>query len=368
MKAINIFFITQIYDENDPYRSNVVEWIRQISINPKVDHIHILTRYKSNSIPSNNCSISNIQSKFKIIRFLKFYFEILKQIPKNSIIFIHMGGPYAINLFLFKILFRLKVYQWWAHPVLSISNRLGFYLTINKLFTCTESSFPINSPKKNIIGHGVDLNKFPLYLSKNLNLTINSNKKSLVTSSRLTFRKNIHKMINLIDFMNGRSRDNIQLIIYGSPLNKNDILYQNYLNELINRSNLCEFVKIFPAVDHSKLHSYYKSHNVYLNFSDTALDKSLLEAMSTGIPVLSCNKCLAETIEDKKFLKLMYFDKKDNLSVLSDKVKRFINLSEEELEEYKIKSHNIIKSKHSIEKLTNTIVNNIYDDIYENSK
>ena len=65
MKKLNICFITQKYDEDDPYRSNVVEWINKISQNKKVDNVHILTRYKSNITKLGNCSFSNIQSKNK---------------------------------------------------------------------------------------------------------------------------------------------------------------------------------------------------------------------------------------------------------------------------------------------------------------
>ena len=133
MQTINICFITQIYDDKDPYRSNVVEWIKKISLNSKVNNVHILTRYKSEHAVDDKCSISSIQSRFKLIRLIKFYIEIFKQVTRNSIIFIHMGGPYSVNLFLFKLFFKTKVYQWWAHPIIGISTRLGFFLSVDKL-------------------------------------------------------------------------------------------------------------------------------------------------------------------------------------------------------------------------------------------
>ena len=356
MKEINICLITQKYDENDPYRSNVVEWIRQISLNPKVNSVHIITRYKSRNFHNEKCSISNIQSRFKIVSLMKFYFEIIKVIPKNPKIFIHMGGPYAINLFIFKIILGLKVYQWWAHPVIGLSTRIGFYLTINKLFTCTENSFPINSNKKCVIGHGVNISRFPLRKQ------LKPFKKSLVTASRLTYRKNIHKMINLVDYMNNIYAEEIKLTIYGSPLNRKDVLYQKYLINLINESKLNHVIEILPAVDHKDLHSVYEDHNIYLNFSETALDKAVLEAMSTGIPVLSCNECLYEIFSDKNMLDLMYFDRKLDINLLAEKVNKLINLENEDLMKIIVKSHNLIKKNHSIEKLTNIIVNNMFED------
>ena len=92
MKPINICFITQIYDEKDPYRSNVVEWIKNISLNSNVKNVHILTRYKSKSITSKKCSISSIENRFKLVRLILFYIEVLKQVSRKSVIFIHMGS------------------------------------------------------------------------------------------------------------------------------------------------------------------------------------------------------------------------------------------------------------------------------------
>ena len=356
MKPLNICFITQKYDENDPYRANVVEWIRQLSSNPKVNKIHVLTRYKANVNTNLNCTFSNIYSPFKLISLFLFYFEVLKQLSKKSKIFIHMGGPYAISLFLIKKLFNIKIYQWWAHPILSMSTKLGFYLAIDKLFTCSDSSFPIKSRKKVIIGHGINVSRFPLRKeSQPLN-------QSLVTSSRLTFRKNIHKMINLVKFMHDENLNNISLDIYGSPLTNKDKLYSEYLNELIEKSNLENHVRIFDAVDHSKLNECYLKYDVYLNFSETALDKSVLEAMSTGIPVLSCNQCFREIINDPALKTFITFGRSDNISLISKKIQRLLDLSVEEFEEYKIKSNLFVRRNHSIESLTNSIVDNILND------
>ena len=156
--------------------------------------------------------------------------------------------------------------------------------------------------------------------------------------------------------------EDLRLTIYGSPLNRKDELYQKYLRHLINESKLNNFIEILPAVDHRELHHVYEDHNIYLNFSETALDKAVLEAMSTGIPVLSCNECLYEIFTDKFMRDLMYFDRKLNFNLLAEKVNKLINLEDQDFLKISISSHNLIKKNHSIEKLTNTIVNNIFED------
>ena len=56
-------------------------------------------------------------------------------------------------------------------------------------------------------------------------------------------------------------------------------------------------------------------------------------------------------------IKLNTFKRNEDLAVIAEKVKILINLDNEEFDKYKIKSHELIKSEHSIEKLTNTIIN-----------
>ena len=69
---------------------------------------------------------------------------------------------FSHNLILFKILFGVKVFQWKAHPIIGPLTFLGFKLVVEKLFTCTKNSFPIKSSKKLIVGHGIDLKRFPI--------------------------------------------------------------------------------------------------------------------------------------------------------------------------------------------------------------
>ena len=158
-------------------------------------------------------------------------------------------------------------------------------------------------------------------------------------------------MINLIEFMHEGNMGDISLNIYGSPLNYKDKLYEKYLNLLIEKSNLQNHIKIYEAVDHSLLNKYYEECNLYLNFSETALDKSVLEAMSTGIPILSCNACVEEIIDDATLKNLITFSKSDNLSLIAKKVFRLLNFSREEFDKYALKSNQFIKNNHSIENL-----------------
>ena len=353
MGKLNICFITQKYDESDPYRSNVVEWIRELSLNKKVNNIHIITRKKSSKNRIKKGTISSIDSKSKIKSLILFYIEIFKQLPKKPIIFIHMGGPYAINLFLFKLFFRLKIYQWWAHPKISHVTRIGFYVTLDKLFTCSENSFPINSKKKIVLGHGINIKRFPLRKGNK------SRTNFLVTASRLTSRKNIDKMIYLTKYLNDINNKKVFLKIYGSPLSKYDLKYKNRLIRLINKLKLNKLVEILPAVDHRKLHLIYKDKNIYLNFSNTAVDKAILEAMSTGIPVLSCNPCLKEIIDNHEFRDLIMFNQNDSIREIANKANIFFKQTEDQYKEYKLKSHNIIKSNHTIKNLMSKIVDHI---------
>ena len=158
--------------------------------------------------------------------------------------------------------------------------------------------------------------------------------------------------------------NDINLTIYGSPITYQDKLYAKYLNELIKKLNLENSIRIFEAVDHSELNKCYEKHNIYLNFSETALDKSVLEAMSTSIPILSCNECFMEIIDDFYYKDLVTFDRFDKIEKIVDKIIVLLKFTNEEFDKYVLKSYQFIDKNHSIKKLTNSILKNIFKDIY----
>lgn len=356
MKGKNVCFITQKFDDTDPFRANVIEWIRILSNSKKIKKLHILTRSKlSSSCNFNKCSISSIYSRNKIISLFYFYREVFKHSEKNSIIFIHQGGPYAINLILFKILFGVKVFQWKAHPIISPLTFLGFKLVVEKLFTCTKNSFPIKSSKKLIIGHGIDLKRFPI--RKNFQL---KKEKKLVTTSRITSRKNIHEMILLVKKISESYPEKIYLTIIGKPMTKRDYIYLKYLNELILSQNLSKNVEIKEPIAHKELHEELTKYNIYLNFSETALDKAVLEAMSVGIPIFSSNECLRESLNNSELKELMLFQKNEDETKIIEKITKILNFDNKNYEYYASLLNEFVKNNHSIESLVCNIEKNIF--------
>ncbi len=356
MEGKNICFITQKFDHNDPFRANVIEWIRILSNSKKIKKLHILTRSKNySSCDFNNCSISSIYSRNKIISLFYFYREIFKHSEKNSIIFIHQGGPYAINLIIFKILFGVKVFQWKAHPVIGPLTFLGFKFVVDKLFTCTNNSFPIKSSKKLVIGHGIDLKRFPIRKSFHV-----KKEKKLVTTSRISSRKNIHEMILLVKKINEYYPEEVSLTIFGQPMTKRDNLYLEYLNHLILCQNLSKTVEIKEPIAHKELHKELSKYNIYLNFSETALDKAVLEAMSIGLPILSNNECLRESLTNSELKESMLFQKNEDENKIIEKLTNILNFDNKNYEYYSSLLSAFVKNNHSIESLVRNIEKNIF--------
>jgi glycosyltransferase involved in cell wall biosynthesis len=83
-----------------------------------------------------------------------------------------------------------------------------------------------------------------------------------------------------------------------------------------------------------------------LNFSDTALDKSALEAMAAGVPVLSTNACVAEALPEALHATLMC--PREDVEAQAQRIDWCLSLSEQdrtrlsdELREVVVRDHGL---------------------------
>ena len=138
-------------------------------------------------------------------------------------------------------------------------------------------------------------------------------KLSLISAGRLTDQKNFSLTINAVAEAH-KTNKNISLDIYGNGPLKEE------LNELINKLNASEYIKIYPFS--FNLASEFEKHNVFvLSSKFEGFPNTLAEAMMSGLVCLStpCPTGPSEIITDNSVGILYKNDKAlcDNLLSLS---------------------------------------------------
>jgi glycosyltransferase involved in cell wall biosynthesis len=178
-------------------------------------------------------------------------------------------------------LFRVKHYLWYAHT----SNNL--YLLISRVFTngiitSTPGSCPIKGQKVFAIGQSVDSKVFNRKTKLETTIT------KLIHVGRFDPSKNIESIISGVKQL----RDDhpaLKLTIVGSPSSDK---FQEYM-ELVKTKFVTDvqlgWLIFTPGIERRKIPDELKRYDCFVHAFQGSLDKTLVEATLSAIPVATIN-------------------------------------------------------------------------------
>lgn len=192
-------------------------------------------------------------------------------------VFIHMAHQLAYELYPVFAARRLPVLLWYAHGTLSWHVRLA-HACVDRVVTSTPEGFRIASPKRHIIGQGVDTDLFTLRPRAPA-------AREILVVSRISRRKRLALLLEVSEHLRA---DGLRLVIVGAPLTEADRRYQAELQAVIAQRALP--VTLAGFVPLAAIPPLYENAVAHLSLSQTnSLDKSLLEALACGCPALTSN-------------------------------------------------------------------------------
>lgn len=352
MARLNIAFICQSVDLTDPIQATTVRWIRVLSEHQSVNKLSVIAlRVGKYQLP-NNVEIQKIGGKNRLLTLFRFYLHITRKLIRKEIdcFFIYQGGTYPILLLPFRLLLKKNVYQWKAHPHISFMMRFYARYCDTLVFTSTAQAFPVDIPKIRIVGQGVDTERF-CFRNQNRD-------QDIVIVGRVSPVKRLDLAINLIARFREIHGSTPKVNIYG-PTSENDEDYRKSLSALIDKHGLTGIILFKGPVYQEILPNIFNSHKLLINFSETALDRAVVEAMSCGLPILSTNNCVKEIVPSS-YKDILLADTEDcNMDCLAEKLYRHLSMSDSERNKLGDSLRNIIMAHHGDESLFNNIMKEI---------
>jgi glycosyltransferase involved in cell wall biosynthesis len=290
MAQMRLVFICQAVDQNDPILASTVRWIEEFSKKPQVEQMAVITLRKGTFALPRNVEVHAIKGRNRLVTLARFYEEVLRSVSRGADgFFIHMGGPYPVLLLPFRLLMGKPVFQWKAHPYIGPLMRFSARFCDTKVFTSTRNAFPLRLPNVRIVGQGIDTAQFCIELLPKMG--------DLVTVGRIAPVKRLDVMLKALAQCNHRYETSYRLDVYGPTLEM-DHEYREHLKALLKQLNLSLFVCFRGAVPQRQLPKILNCYRLFLNFSKTALDRSVVEAMACGLPVISTNPCVEEILPE----------------------------------------------------------------------
>lgn len=347
---MNLLILTQKIDKNDSNLGFFHRWLEEFAKN--CEKLTVICLYRGEySLPENVkvLSLGKEKGVCRLKYLFSFYKYIFKYRKEYDSVFVHMNQIYIILGGFWWKMMNKKIALWYAHGGVSSSLEMAEKIT-DIIFTSTPSGFRLKSNKTKIVGQGIDANIFKPNKEKR-----DKNIFKIITVGRISPVKDYETLISAVELIKNKI-NNLRIDIVGDACTENDKKYLLKLKEMVKIKNLENIINFVGPLINEKVVSYLQSSNLFVNMSYTgSLDKAILEAMSCGCLVLTCNEAfLALDLEDKGNL---MFTKSD-FQELADKILKHYSMSEidrNNLESYLSAN---IKENFSLYLLINKIIKN----------
>ncbi len=280
---MKLLFLTQVLDRNDAVLGFVPRWIEGLAANCERVRVVALELGDTSGLPPNvdTREVGRAGYLGRYLRNRSFLREALLQDGFDAVL-AHMVPRYTLLSSRTARKAGARQYLWYTHG--AVDDRLRKAVErVEKVFTASEESLRIDTPKRVVTGHGVDTRRFvpggvdPVRPIR------------LLTVGRLTQAKDPLTILAAVGILVSRGFD-VHLDIVGDVLASGDGAYRRRVEEQIDVGALRERVVLHGAIPYRDIAPFYQRSTLLVSASRTgSIDKVVLEAMACARPVLTCN-------------------------------------------------------------------------------
>jgi glycosyltransferase involved in cell wall biosynthesis len=300
---MKLLITTQTVDKNDPVLGFFTRWIEEfatqcesvevICLNegahdlPSNVHVHSLGKEKATK------EGKELPRGTYAFRFFKL---ILQLRNKHDAVFVHMNPEYVILGSGFWHLYGKRVGLWYLHKSVDVKLRMAEFFT-DVIFTASKESFRLKSKKVKIVGHGISLDPSETIASKKTSQTGESVYR-FVSIGRISPAKKVDVLLEALGFLQAQG------VVFtfdaiGTAGRPEDKKYEIGLIDGVAHSALKGSVHFLGPKTHAEVAAVLPSYDLFLHASTGtgSVDKAVLEALLSGVPVVSSSPAFRELLE-----------------------------------------------------------------------
>ncbi len=294
---MKLLIITQKIDQNDDILGFFHCWVEEFA--KQAEKVVVIAQAVGQyNLPANTkvFSMGKEMGYSKVCQLFNFYRLLFKNLPEVDAAFVHMIPLWVVLGWPVYKIYRKKVYLWYVHKAVNSMLYLAEKIA-TKIFTASKESFRLASKKIIITGHGIDIDKFKI---QNEKLKMKE-KFKIITAGRIAPVKNYEVLIRVAEILKNEGFD-FEIKIAGAPALKQDQIYFKKLKDIIKEKKLEEKIYFVGSISYKNIAEFYREGNLFVNFSDTgSIDKAVLEAMASGLLILTSNEAFRNILPEKYF-------------------------------------------------------------------
>ena len=332
-------------DEKSQVFSHQVEVVNKLA--DIYDQVTVLTgligTYKvSSNVKVFSCNWIAGKRFFSLYRFMMKFLQLLGR-NKFTCIISHMTSVQSTFISPITRVLRIRHYLWYAHTSDNIYLQISRALT-NGIITSTPGSCPIKGRKVYPIGQSVDSKFF------NKKLRLETPIIKLIHIGRFDPSKNIESIVAEIKQLRDE-HPGLKLNIIGSPSSDKFQQYMESVKFKFMADVQIGWLTFTPAIARIKLPDELKKYDCFVHAFQGSLDKTLVEATFSAIPVATVNK------EYLKIFGKWSYSNSDNQITLTNELRFILNLDATAITKEVDRRYEIARTNHDIEGWISRLVN-----------
>lgn len=351
---VKLLFITQKVDKDDDVLGVYHRWVEKFS--EKVGEIAVICLYRGKvDLPSNvlvyslgkdklrNADLRGWRRGFTRIKYVARFWKYIWNLRNDyDTVFVHMNPVYIVFGGCFWKLWGKKIMLWYNHPMGNLTAKIGIKLA-DKVFCTSSYSFAAKYGKTVLMPVGIDIALFkPLHdAAKKHN--------RILFLGRISPIKRVEVLIEAVKILDSQGVD-FEVLIVGSPSSPKDKEYELKLKKMASELISKGKIVFQSSIPNYKTPDIYNNSAVFINLTPTgSFDKTTLEAMACGLPILASNKIFESLLPEA--IKNFCVFKEDNPQDLSEKISFLFSLGNSEMKDIGKQFRELIVMNHGLDNL-----------------
>lgn len=282
---MKLLFLTQVLDREDGILGFVPRWVEGLAQHADAVRVVALAVGEDLDLPTNVDAVE-IGRRGRVRRFMRYHNALGAAFDEGfDTVLAHMVPRYALLAATPARRRGAGLYLWYTHKGVDDRLRRAERL-VRKIFTASEESLRLDTPKKVVTGHGIDVAHF----APNATPERGANALEVLGAGRLTPAKDPLTVVDACAQLVGEGVD-LRLTWAGGGLAPGDDAYADSVYARVDELGLGERVRWLGHVPYPDMPGLYRAADVLVNSSHTgSVDKVVLEAMACGTPPVTCNE------------------------------------------------------------------------------
>ena len=306
---MKLLVVTQRVDKNDEVLGFFHRWIEEFA--RYCESVVVIASSMGEVKLPANVSVVTFGRRWRVLRLYKFWELFSYHYARTDAVFFHMCPEFVLAASPFLISLKRPSALWYVHK--SVTHNLKFAeRLVEWVFSASELSFRMPSKKVIYTGHAIDTETFRSATSYQLP----ASGLKLLSLGRISPVKDLETVIRACGALKSSWQRSWSLSVVGGPAMERDKEYLDSLKKLVISLELGNFIHFVGPRPHSDIADIYRDHDIFISTSTTgSLDKSVLEAMSSGLTVITANEAFQAVLPGK------YFIEKRSPEFLAERIK-----------------------------------------------